>query len=350
LAAKRAVMMHGEQLIEGMNAALAALSQKGDVEGLLRSAQRSLERVADKAEGRLDQVIAALDRAAVEAGEARGQLEHVSSGLDLDPNALEKVEERLFALRAAARKHGVDVEGLPQLRERLRTELRAIDAGGEGVGRLADAEKAARAKYAETAKALSRARHAAAARLDAAVAGELPPLKLDKATFRTLVEDLAESDWTETGMDRVAFEVSTNPGAAPGPLAKIASGGELSRFMLALRVVLARINPVPTIVFDEVDSGIGGAVAAAVGDRLARLATDLQVLVVTHSPQVAAKGHHHWHVAKRDDGHGGTVTGVAALAALDRREEIARMLAGAEVTEPARAAADSLLADATRAG
>jgi len=175
------------------------------------------------------------------------------------------------------------------------------------------------------------------------VAAELPPLKLDRARFQTRVAPLDEGDWSETGMDRVAFEVATNPGSAPGPLGKIASGGELSRFMLALKVVLARIGTVPSIVFDEVDSGIGGAVAAAVGERLARLSQDLQVLVVTHSPQVAAKGANHWHVAKGDDGQGGTVTRVQALQPSQRREEIARMLAGAEVTDHARAAAESLL-------
>jgi len=343
LAEKRAVMMHGEKLIEGMNAALQSLSGKGEVESALRAAQRSLERVADKAEGKLDPVIAALDRAADEAAEARNLLERVSSGIDLDPRALEKVEERLFALRATARKHGVDVDGLAALRDRMAAELAALDAGGGSVTRLIAAEKTAKTAYAEAAKALSRARAAAAAELDKAVAVELPPLKLDRASFHTSVEPLAEADWSETGMDRVAFLVATNPGTAPGPLGKIASGGELSRFMLALKVVLARISSVPSVVFDEVDSGIGGAVAAAVGERLARLSSDLQVLVVTHSPQVAAKGSQHWHVAKGDDGQGGTVTRISQLAPEDRREEIARMLAGSQVTDQARAAAESLL-------
>ncbi len=347
LAERRAIMMHGEKLLEGMNAAQQALSHKGDVEANLRAAQRALERVADRAEGRLDPVIAALDRAALEAGEAQNLLEKVSSTVDLDPNALEKVEERLFSLRAVARKHGIAVDDLVALRDRLGGELRAIDAGGDGLAQLAAAEQKAKRTYHDHAKALSRLRTAAAGRLDAAVAGELPPLKLDKAAFRTRVDSLDETAWGETGMDRIAFEVATNPGMPPGPLAKIASGGELSRFMLALKVVLARTTPVPTIVFDEVDSGIGGAVAAAVGDRLARLAADLQVLVVTHSPQVAAKGAHHWHVAKGSDGGDATVTRIAALAGNERREEIDRMLAGAHVTDQARAAADSLLSAAT---
>ncbi|HVI50842.1 MAG TPA: DNA repair protein RecN [Candidatus Sulfotelmatobacter sp.] len=344
LAEKRAVMMHGEKLVEGMNAAVQFLSGKGDVEASLRSAQRALERVADKAEGRLDEVIAALDRAADETAEARTLLDRASSTIDLDPRALEKVEERLFTLRAVARKHGVAVDDLAALRDKLAADLSALDAGGSGLAKLAAAEKAAKAAYAEAAKALSRSRVEAAAGLDQAVAAELPPLKLDRARFQTRVAQLDEADWTETGMDRIAFEVATNPGSAPGPLGKIASGGELSRFMLALKVVLARIGSVHSIVFDEVDSGIGGAVAAAVGERLARLAQDLQVMVVTHSPQVAAKGANHWHVAKGDDGQGGTVTRVGSLEPAQRREEIARMLAGAEVTDQARAAAESLLA------
>ncbi len=344
LAEERAVLMHGEKLIEGMNAALQALTGKGEVEASLRGAQRALERVADKAGGRLDPIIATLDRAAVEAAEARSLLEHASSTVDLDPHALDKVEERLFALRAAARKYGVEVEALAGLRHRLAAELEALDAGSDGVERLAAAEQAARRSYGAAAEALSAARTAAARRLDLAVAAELPPLKLDKATFRTRVEPMPEASWSENGTDVVAFEVSTNPGLPAGPLAKIASGGELSRFMLALKVVLARTSPVPTIVFDEVDSGIGGAVAAAVGERLSSLAADLQVLVVTHSPQVAARGTHHWHVAKADNGKGATITRVTALETSDRREEIARMLAGAEVTDQARAAAASLLA------
>lgn len=343
LAEKRAVMMHGEKLVEGMNAAQMALTGKGEVESNLRSAQRALERVASMAEGVLDGVIAALDRAAVETAEARALLERASASIDLDPQALEKVEERLFALRAVARKHGVAVDDLAALRDRMSADLQALDAGGDGLIRLMQAEKAAKSAFADAAKAVSRARIAAAEKLDRAVAAELPPLKLNKARFQTRVAPLGEDEWSETGMDAVAFEVATNPGTAPGPLGKIASGGELSRFMLALKVVLARTSPVPTIVFDEVDSGIGGAVAAAVGDRLARLSADLQLLVVTHSPQVAAKGANHWHVAKGDDGQGGTVTRVTPLSPAQRQEEIARMLAGSEITDQARAAAASLL-------
>jgi len=346
LAARRATLMAGEKLAEAMEAARQALSRPAEVEAALRAAQRALERVADKAAGRLDAVIAGLDRAAVETSEARAQLENVAAALDLDPQHLEKVEERLFALRALARKHNGAADGLPDLRERLHARLAAVDAGGDALKQLAAAEAKAKAEFAAAATALAKARATAAARLDKAVALELPPLKLEKARFATRIETLSEGEWGAFGMDRIAFEVATNPGAAPGALAKVASGGELARFMLALKLVLARTSAVATIVFDEVDADVGGATAAAVGERLARLAKSLQVLVVTHSPQVAARGAHHWQVAKGDDGKGGMVTRVVSLVAAGRREEIARMLAGTKITDQARAAADSLLAAA----
>lgn len=343
LAAARALMQHAEKLIEAMNAAQAALVQKGDVEASLRSAQRALERVADRAEGKLDGVIAALDRAASEAAEATGLLERASAEIDLDPRALEKAEERLFALRACARKHGVDVDGLAALRDSLAAQLAALDGGGDDLGKLARAEQAARAAYVEQARALSKARSEAAARLDQAVAAELPPLKLDKARFVTRVEAGDEADWGADGLDRVAFLVATNPGAPPAALGKVASGGELSRFMLALKVVLAQSSSTPTMVFDEVDSGIGGAVAAAVGERLGRLGRDVQVLVVTHSPQVAARGAQHYRVAKAEVEPGRVLTSVEQLPAAARTEEIARMLSGENVTDHARAAAAALI-------
>ena len=342
LAASRAVMMHGEKLLEAMNAAQGALTHKGEVEASLRSAARALERVAEKAEGKLDPVIAALDRAAQEASEATNLLERASAEIDLDPRHLEKVEERLFALRAAARKHQVAVDELPLLLDRLGRQLAQLEGGGDGLARLARAEQAARTAYLEQARALSKARLGAAARLDKAVAAELPPLKLDKARFQTRVTQVDEAQWGPSGLDQVGFEVATNPGSAPGPLGKIASGGELSRFMLALKVVLARISSTPTIVFDEVDSGIGGAVAAAVGERLGRLAESLQILVVTHSPQVAARGGHHYRVAKAEAA-GKVATGVERLSPEARREEVARMLSGEVITDHARAAADALM-------
>ena len=344
LAARRAMMMHGEKLMEGMNAAMELLTRQGGVEQVLRSAERALARVADKAEGRLDPVIAALDSAAIEAEEAQTLLEKASASLDLDPAALEKVEERLFTLRAIARKHGVAVDDLAALQERFAAELSEIETGGEGVRKLAQAETRARDAYREEAQRISAARKAAAQQLDQRVAAELPPLKLDKARFATRIAAQDERLWGENGMDQVDFEVATNPGLPPGPLGKIASGGELSRFMLALKLVLADSDTIPSMVFDEVDSGVGGAVAAAIGERLALLAKDLQVLVVTHSPQVAARGNQHWQVAKRDDGKGSFVTRIGTLESSERREEVARMLAGAEITDEARAAADRLLA------
>ncbi|HTH15464.1 MAG TPA: DNA repair protein RecN [Magnetospirillum sp.] len=344
LAASRTMLQHSEKLVEAMNAAMTALRHKGEVEASLRAAQRSLERVADKAEGKLEPVIAALDRAAVEAAEAVGLLEHVSADIDLDPRHLEKVEERLFALRAAARKHLVEVDALAGLKAELERKLMALDGGGDDLAKLAKAEQTTRAAYVEAARALSRLRAEAAKRLDQAVAAELPPLKLDKARFTTGLKSLEEAAWGPDGLDAVEFLVSTNPGSPPAGLGKIASGGELSRFMLALKVVLARTSPTPTIVFDEVDSGIGGAVAAAVGERLARLGADLQVLVVTHSPQVAARGRQHYRVAKREVSAGKVLTSVEELPLEARREEIARMLAGETVTDQARAAAESLMA------
>ncbi len=344
LAERRAFLGSREKLVEALAAALNDVAADKGVDGALRSAQRHLERFAPTAMGRLDAALAALDRAAVEASEAISQIQILGSSLDSDAGALEAAEERLFALRALARKHHVKVDELPELREEITRRLASLDDQGGKLAQLADAARAARAAYVSAAAALSSARQEAAARLDKAIARELPPLKLEKAAFRTRVETLDEADWGPHGMDRIAFEVATNPGAPPGPLAKIASGGELARFTLALKVVVARNGPPPTLIFDEVDSAIGGATAAAVGERLSILAQRLQVLVVTHSPQVAARAQHHWRVAKTS-ARGVTATGVEVLDTAARREEIARMLAGTKITDAARAAADSLLAD-----
>ncbi|HZB92595.1 MAG TPA: DNA repair protein RecN, partial [Stellaceae bacterium] len=293
----------------------------------------------------LDAALAALARAQVETREAVAQLEAALRSIGRDTASLETLEERLFALRALARKHGATPDDLPALRRAAAQRIGALDDGGGKLRQLERREAEAREAYRKAAAEVSLKRGRAAKALDAAVKRELPPLKLDKARFETLLTPLAESEWGEHGGERVHFEVATNPGAAPGPLARIASGGELSRFMLALKVVLARTSPVPTLVFDEVDSGIGGAVAAAVGERLHRLGQELQVLVVTHSPQVAARGTHHWRVEKRQ-AQQRTLTRVAELSAEERREEIARMLSGTAVTAEARAAAASLMAGA----
>jgi DNA repair protein RecN (Recombination protein N) len=268
--------------------------------------------------------------------------------LELDPRALDQIEERLFSLRALARKHGANVADLPALREKIAERLALIDAGAETAIVWEKKAAARREDYIAAAARVSKARETAAKRLDAAVAAELAPLRLDKARFRTVLTPLPEADWNEHGCERVNFEVATNPGAPFGSLAKIASGGELSRFMLALKLVLAGVSSVPTLIFDEVDSGIGGAVAAAVGERLQRLGASLQVLVVTHSPQVAARGAHHWRVAKLE-AQKSAVTRVEELDPDTRQEEIARMLSGSTITAEARAAAASLIAGAKAA-
>ena len=284
-----------------------------------------------------------LASAAIETAEAVAKLESVMAELDFDPRRLEEVEERLFALQAAARKYDTDVDSLARLGDDIAAKLSELDTGADNLARLARGRRETRKIYLDAAKHLRRRRMETAPVFDRAVAAELAPLKLKRALFRTRIEPLAEADWRAAGTERATFEISTIPDTPPGPLARIASGGELARIMLALKVVLSGGGSVRTLVFDEVDSGISGAVAAAVGERLARLGSDMQVLVVTHSPQVAARGAHHWRVLKRDEG-ARLVTQVDELDATDRREEIARMLAGAKVTDEARAAADRLLA------
>lgn len=347
LAQQRSLLQAGEKLAAAMQEAQGALEQGGGVDARLRACLRALERVAEKAGGALDAVIAQADQVLLQAGELASALDRTARDLDLDPQRLDKVEERLFALRAAARKHNVAVDDLAAMTDRYAERLALIDNQAASLGKLEKAAAAAKAAYQSKAEAISAARRKAAAKLDKAVATELAPLKLGAAKFSTSVEALPPEQWSAEGADRVQFLASTNQGTAPGSLAKIASGGELSRFMLALRVVLAGRGSAGTLIFDEVDRGVGGATAAAVGHRLARLAERVQVLVVTHSPQVAAKGSHHWRIAKRETGtakNRTTLTEVAPLQASERREEIARMLAGATVTDAARAAADSLLA------
>ena len=356
LADQRSTLMHRGKLVEAIEAALAELAGDGarGVESAIAAAQRRLDRLAaqpglDAVLARIEPATAALDRAGAEAADAVAQLERLLGDLDADPGRLEKIEERLFALRGLARKHGLAVDELADLRGRLAERLAAIEGGSARLARLAEAAEAARQAYVVAAESLSAARQAAAKKLDKAVNAELPPLKLDKARFATRLERLDEKHWGEQGLDRIAFEVATNPGTPPGPLARIASGGELARFMLALKVALAAADPVATLVFDEVDAGVGGATATAVGERLARLAKKVQVLVVTHSPQVAAKASHHWRVRKESKSRT-TLTRVEPLAPAASREEIARMLAGAEVTAEARAAADQLIGERLTGG
>lgn len=347
LAEKRALLQAREKLAGALAEAKGEIEAHKGVEGALRAAARALERAAPQAGGRFDAAIAALERARSETLDAAAAIDDAAEALNEGGADLEKTEERLFALRALARKHRTDVDGLAALRTDMTAKLAALDAGEGNLKKLEQAERGAKSAYLAAAKTLSAAREAAAGKLDKALAKELPPLKLDKARFRTRLEKLDEAEWGAGGLERVAFEVATLPGAEPGPLAKIASGGEMSRLMLALKVVLAaagaKRGALPTLIFDEVDSGIGGAAAAAVGERLAKLAKTAQVLVVTHSPQVAARAATHLRVAKTT-GAKSASTSVALLSAPERREEIARMLAGATVTDAARAAADALLA------
>jgi len=342
LSETRAILQHREKLLEALSHAASELGGDRGAARALLSASKVLGRVADKAGGRIEPILAALDRAADEVAEAERAVQGLSSDFDEGGQSLDRIEERLFDLRAAARKHGVTVDALPALRDDLARRLSLVEGQGDAVQRLAKEAAAARAAYLELATALSAARRTAAAGLDKDVGTELAPLKLGRAVFTTEVAPLPEAEWGPHGIDRVQFLVSTNPGAPAGPMNKIASGGELARFTLAIKVVMARTSPVPTLVFDEVDTGIGGAVADAVGERLARLGRTLQVLVVTHSPQVAARGTHHFRVQKREAA-GRAVTEVVELPRSERQEEIARMLSGASITEEARAAAARLI-------
>ena len=347
LAAERQKLQQGERRAEAIAAALGELTPRdrraASPARALREAARALERLPppnDEAQPAIQALAAAQDA----LSEAEGLLTRLMSETGPDPRRLEQVEERLFALRAAARKHSVPVTELASLLANLRARLEALDAGAGEVATLEAAEAKARQAYLAAAAKLSAVRRKSASALEKALAEELPPLKLDRARLVIDITAREEAAWGADGQDRVAFLVATNPGQTPGALAKIASGGELSRLMLALKVVLARGSPVPTLIFDEVDSGIGGATAAAVGERLARVADRVQVLVVTHSPQVAARGARHFRVAKQVKGQRAE-TRVEILDQAERYEELARMLAGEKVTEAARAAARSLLGD-----
>ena len=341
LADTRRTMQRAEKITDELTAIDGFLAGSDGGLAQLRQAGRVLERIAADHEA-LGEALAAVDRAVIEGSLAEDRLRDARAALAYDPRALEDDEARLFELRAMARKHRVQPDALAALGEDLRARLERLDAGEGGVALLEAQVATARAAFNAAATALSARRRAAADRLDAAVAGELAPLKLDAARFRTAVAELPAEAWGPAGKDRVEFEISTNPGAPFAPLTKIASGGELSRFILALKVALAEEGGAATMVFDEIDRGVGGAVASAIGERLARLAERTQLLVVTHSPQVAARGAEHLLIAKTSDGIV-TRTGVRVLGGGERREEIARMLSGATVTDEARAQAERLI-------
>jgi len=338
LAEERTAMQAGVKAGESLSGLDELLGGSEGAVALLRQAARRIERGAVD-HPLLAEALASLDRAVIEASDAEDRIARAAEALAFDPARLERVEARLFDIRALARKHRVEPDALAAFGEQMRQQLAAIEAGGERIAELDRELVSAREAYAAAADALSKRRRETAARLDEAVADELYPLKLEAARFRTAI---APGEPGASGTDRVEFEVSTNPGAPFGPLTRIASGGELSRFILALKVALAEAGTAATMIFDEVDRGVGGAVASAIGERLARLARDSQVLVVTHSPQVAARASHHYRIEK-SHGPDGSRTTVRRLDEAERREEIARMLSGASITDEARAQAARLL-------
>ncbi|WP_323800345.1 DNA repair protein RecN [Parasphingorhabdus sp.] len=341
LALERATMMKGEKLTGDLEAIRAAFDGSNGGLASLRSAARRLDMIAED-HPLLKEALEALDRSIIDATEAEDKLNEAAAALSFDPQRLDDMETRLFDLRGLARKHRVEPDKLSDLLNELQTKLAAISDGGRTLEELEASLAGAKKSYIAAAEALRAQRAKAAKALDKAVAGELMPLKLDAARFETLLEELPEDHWNRSGMDRIEFLISTNPGAPLAPLGKIASGGELSRFILALKVALAEEYGLKSIIFDEVDRGVGGAVASAIGDRLSRLSKGAQLLVVTHSPQVASKGDAHMLINKSLSG---TVsrTDVRALDDEGRRQEIARMLSGADVTDEARAQADRLL-------
>lgn len=347
LAELRARMMRAEKIASEIHDAQDVLSGPSSPLPQLASLLRRLQRKVSEAPGLLDEVVKSLDEAMLSLDAAQSGVEAALRATEYDPQRLEKAEERLFSLRAASRKHSVAVDDLAQLRDTMAAYLADLDAGEERLHGLEKQAAAAREAYDISAAQLSSLRHAAATGLTRAVMAELPALKLERAEF--IVEMTSEAEnRMEEGIDQVEFWVRTNPGTRPGPMMKVASGGELSRFLLALKVALADRGSAPTLVFDEIDTGVGGAVADAIGQRLARLSKRVQVLSVTHAPQVAARAATHFLISKS----GGTdkvATGIAEMDRAARQEEIARMLAGATITDEARAAAERLLRENTAA-
>ena len=343
LAERRTAMMQAEKVAEDLREAHEVVAGATSSVPALSGVIRRLERRAAQAPGLVEPTVKALDAALTALDEVRGHLETALRTADFDPADLERIEERLFALRAAGRKYNVPVDELAALARKYNGDIALIDAGEGKLKALEATAEQAEASYRNAAQTLSRARHKAAAALDKAVNGELKPLKLERAKFSTQIDSDPATAGPD-GIDRAEFWVQTNPGTRPGPMMRVASGGELARFLLALKVVLADRGSAPTLVFDEIDTGVGGAVADAIGMRLAKLASGAQVLAVTHAPQVAARADRHYLIAKDTLEKGKRVaTRVTELASERRREEIARMLAGAEITNEARAAAERLI-------
>ena len=343
LAARRQAMMQGEKVAADIRDARDHLTGEAAILPLLHSVSRRLERRLPQAPGLIEPSVKALDEAIEALERANRAVEDAIEASGFDPNELERCEERLFALRAMGRKHNAPIESLPALAQKFGDELAALAAGRNEVSRLEGEVKKAAEAYRAAAGALSAARERSARELESAVGEELAPLKLERAEF-TVDFKRDEAMVSASGYDRAEFFVRTNPGSRPGPLMKVASGGELARFLLAIKVRLAERGTAPTLIFDEIDTGVGGAVADAMGQRLARLSARAQVLAVTHAPQVAARAQNHYRIVKNVVGAGERVaTRVSRLGAIDRREEIARMLAGAQITREARAAAESLI-------
>ena len=342
LTGQREMLGNVGRIGEGLAMADDAILGENRAQTLLGKALAALERVAPLAGGGLDQALTALERADAELTEASTAISSAAHELEADPNKLQEVDDRLHELRQQARKHGCGVDELPEMHKRLAESLAGLEDSAGALAGLAENERQWGDYYREMAKIISNNRHTAAASLDAKVMAELPPLKLENADFITTIMPLAETQWGPLGIDQVRFEASTNKGMKAGPIDRIASGGELARFLLALKVSLEDSGAGRTLIFDEVDSGVGGAVAAAVGERLLRLGAGMQTLVVTHSPQVAAKGSHHMRIAKTTSD-SGIVSGTKPLDAIARTEEIARMLAGEKITPEARAAAAALM-------
>jgi DNA repair protein RecN (Recombination protein N) len=341
LAEKRTAMMQFDKIAEDLRDAHDAVAGDKSPISALASAMRRLDRRRTQSPALVEPAVKALDAALNALDEARAHLDAALRAANHDPRELDRIEERLFALRAAGRKYNVPVDNLAALNARHASDLAVLDAGEKDLGRLEKTAREAEANYRKSAEALSGARKKAAAKLDKAVTAELKPLKLERARFFTHIET---GEGGPDGIDRIEFWVETNPGTRPGPLMKVASGGELARFLLALKVVLADRGSAPTLVFDEIDTGVGGAVADAIGARLARLAAKVQVVCVTHAPQVAARADKHYVISKDTLARGKRVaTSVTEVAADRRREEIARMLAGAEITDEARKAAERLI-------
>lgn len=350
LSEARSIMMNSEKIAEALNQAIDTLAGHKGLQTALSKSARALERANEQASGTLKNVLEAMERTGNEAATTVNLLEDAIRSLDQDPAQLERLDERLFGLRALARKHNTDVDSLSALRAEFAQKLDRLDDADRDLTRLETEARQAKESYQHVSRELHAARSKSAEALDGAINKELPHLRLEKAQFHTDVAELSETAWSSHGIDTVTFEVTTNPGQPAGPINKVASGGELARLLLALKVALSTSNKVSTLVFDEVDAGVGGATAASVAERLSRLSDGIQVLVVTHSPQVAARGARHLHVMKSiaKSGNGdSTVTEVTELSDGERREEIARMLAGSKVTDEARAAADKLLTEMT---